>query len=228
VPPGLKKCEGASVTNLADLGQWFYLLYLLPGGTALALLLLSAVGGGMHRGHHGGIRHGAVNNHSVVRHGGAKHQASVSKAPGLGAWFGLGRVPGPLVWGSALLGWGVFGFWGTQFWQGVLHLPGLFVLPALGTALVGAIVTEKGTVEVVARLLPGDESFAVSAVDLCGLTGTVVFPVDALRGRVHVYDVHGSLHDVSARTAPGRESIARGQSVLVADYDAARDQLIVE
>ena len=211
-----------------EYAQWYDLMYLLPGGIALVLLLLSAVGGGMHRGHHGGMRHGSVK-HGGAKHGGTKHQASsASKAPGLGAWFGLGRVPGPLVWGSALLGWGVFGFWGTQFWQSVLHLPGLFVLPALGTALVGAVLTEKLTVEAVSRLLPGDESFAVSAVDLCGLTGTVVFPVDASRGRVHVYDAFGSFHDVSARTAPGRERIARGQSVLVADYDAAKDQLIVE
>ena len=221
------------MANLGDLGQWYDLIYLLPGGVALALLLLSAVGGGMHRGHHGGMRHGGVK-HSGVKHGGAKHgsakqqAAAASKAPGLGAFFGLGRVPGPLVWGSALLGWGVFGFWGTQYWQSVLHGPSLFALPALGTALLGAVLTEKGTVEAVSRLLPGDESFAVSAIDLCGLTGTVVFPVDTLRGRVHVYDAYGSLHDVSARTAPGRESIARGQSVLVADYDAAKDQLIVE
>ena len=232
---GLNRYEGAGMADLSELGQWFYLLYLLPGGTALLLLLLSALGGGMRHGgmRHGGMRHSGVR-HGGMRHGAAKqgavrHQASPgAKAPGVAAFLGLGRVPGPLVWGSALLGWGVFGFWGTQLWQSVWHSPSVFVLPALGTALVGAFVTEKLTVEAVSRFLPGDETFAVSAVELCGLTGTVVFPVDAARGRVHVYDAHGSLHEVTARTAPGQAALARGSKVLIADYDAARDQLIVE
>ena len=83
-------------------------------------------------------------------------------------------------------------------------------------------------VEVVARFLPGDETYAVSAVDLCGQTGTAAFAVDTLRGRVHVYDAHGTLHDMSARLAPGEATIARGRPVLVMDYDPVRDQLIVE
>jgi hypothetical protein len=217
------------MTGLSELAQWYYLMYLLPGGTALLLLLLSTLGGGLHRGHHGGgMRHGGVK-HGGVKHGGVKHSAGAAPKPAeTAAFFGLGRVPGPLVWGSALLGWGVFGFWGTQLWQSVLHVPAAFALPALVTAGLGAFVTEKVTVETVSRFLPGDETYVVSAVELCGLTGTAVFPVDAARGRVHVYDGHGTLHDVSARTAPGQGSIARGCKVLIVDYDAVKDQMIVE
>lgn len=240
--------------NAADFAQWYVLIYLVPGGVALLLLLLSALGGGMHH-HHAGIGHGGhhgLGHHGAGHPGGGHHTAShaaphagqpahshtghkstghksnaaVGRSAPLLTFFGLGRVPAPLVWGSALLGWGVFGFWGTQWWQSLLHWPVAFVPPALLTAVAGALLTEKVTVETAARYLPRDETYAVSSVDLCGLTGTVVFPADAARGRIHVYDTHGTLHDVAART--DGSVIVRGQSVLVADYDAARDQFIVE
>jgi len=227
----------------SEYAQWYYLIYLLPGGVALLLLLLSALGGGMHHHHvgagHGphGLGHHGTGHHTPAAHGQPHNQthtqahgsgAAGRTPPSLTAFFGLGRVPAPLVWGSALLGWGVFGFWGTQFWEQHLRLAAAFALPALATALAGALVTEKATVEAAARLLPRDESYATSAVELCGLTGTVVFATDDARGRVHVYDAHGTLHDVSARSAPGQGRIARGKRALVTDYDAARDQVIVE
>lgn len=232
------------MVNPSEWAQWYYLIYLLPGGVALLLLLLSALGGGMRHGHHAGAGHHSLGqgHHGAghVAHGhtpaaahGPKHSAPRTAASGsrtlpLLAFFGLGRVPAPLVWGSALLGWGVFGFWGTQFWQGLLHVPAAFALPALGTALVGALATEKVTTEAAARLLPRDELYATSAVELCGLTGTVAYPTDATRGRVTVYDAHGTLHDMSARTAPGMPPIARGRTALVVDYDAVKDEVIVE
>jgi len=237
----------------SEYAQWYYLIYLLPGGIALLLLLLSVLGGGMHHHHvgagHGphGLGHHGAGNHAPTAHGhsaqahghpaqahGQSHgQARGSGAagrtpPSLTAFFGLGRVPAPLVWGSALLGWGLFGFWGTQFWEQHLHLATAFALPALATALAGALMTEKATVEAASRLLPRDESYATSAVELCGLTGTVVFATDDARGRVHIYDAHGTLHDVSARSAPGQGKIARGHRALVTDYDAMRGQVIVE
>ncbi len=208
-----------------DYAQWYDLIYLLPGG--VALLLLSVLGGGGHHGHHGGLKHGGLK-HGGVKHGTGHQAGAAGRTPVLAGFFGLGRVPAPLVWGSALLGWGVCGFWGTQLWRSVLPSPAAFVLPALLTALLGALATEKATAEAVMRFLPGDESYAVSAVDLCGLTGTAAFPVDAGRGRVHVHDAHGSLHDVPARTAPGGEPIARGRRVRVMDYDAVMDRLVVE
>jgi len=221
--------------------HWYYLIYLLPGGIALLLLLLSALGGGMHHhhvghGHHAAVPHAAPQATAQATHhpaGGPPHgQTRTASVAGRGqtplSFFGGGRVPALLVWGSGLLGWGLFGFWGTQFWQNGLHLPALFALPALATALAGAFVTEKVTVEVAARFLPRDETYVTGAVELCGLTGTVVFSVDAARGRVHVYDTHGTLHDMSARTAPNAPPVARGGQVLVVDYDAVRDEVIVE
>jgi len=243
--------------EFSEYARWYYMVYLLPGGLALFLLLASALGHGMDDGDNadgghtdgghadagnteGGNAGGGYAHHGVgpghlqtghARQGTrvvAAHQGAMDKAPFLPRFFGIGRVPTLLLWGSALLGWGVAGFWGTQLWQSLLHAPAAFVWPALATALAGAFVTEKVTVEAVARFLPGDESYDVSTVGLCGLTGTATFPVDEARGRVHVYDVHGTLHDVPARLTPGQAKIARGRRVLVTDYDPVRDQLIVE
>ena len=119
--------------EFAEYARWYYMIYLLPGGLALFLLLASSLGHGMHHGHHGHqghhgtgtgqlqagpLRTGPLRTGSVragpVRHGAPT--ASAHKAPFLPAFFGLGRVPVLLVWGSALLGWGITGFWGTQFW----------------------------------------------------------------------------------------------------------------
>ena len=226
----------------SEYAQWYYLIYLLPGGVALLLLLLSALGGGMHHAHHGGQGHQGQG-HQGQRHQGQGHQGHhAPTAQGtqthelklsLATFLGLGRVPTPLVWGSGLLGWGLFGFWGTQFWEQHGHqaaafaLP-TFALPALATALAGAVLTEKATVETASRLLPREASSATATVGLCGLTGTIVFAADDARGRIHIYDAHGTLHDVSARAAPGQGRIARGCRALVMDYDAARDQVIVE
>jgi hypothetical protein len=56
----------------------------------------------------------------------------------------------------------------------------------------------------------------------------VVYPVDEAHGRAHVYDAFGTLHDVSARSAPGQPAVERGRTVLVTDYDAEHGTIIVE
>jgi hypothetical protein len=120
------------------------------------------------------------------------------------------------------------GVWATEYWSHGQHGGGAFWLPPLVVAIAGAVAVEKLTATLGARMLPQTESYAVSNIDLCGLTGNVVYPVSGERGRIHVYDEHGTLHDTRARTAPGHPSIDRGRKVLVVDYDAAADQVIVE
>lgn len=216
-----------------EYAHWYYLVYLLPGGVALLLLLLSVLSGGTHHAHHVTTHITPHITPHVTPHGGGGHgrhapghHGTPGRAGFLGAFFGIGRVPLPLVWGSWLLGWGLFGFWGTQFWE--QHGHAAFLLPAFLTALAGAALTGKATVAAASRLMPREMSSATGTVGLCGLTGTVAFATDDARGRIHVYDAFGTLHDVSARAAPGSGRIARGRRALVTDYDAARDQVIVE
>lgn len=223
--------------NAVELSQWYYLMYLLPGGAALLLMLMSVAGGGHHRiggGHH----HGGGMGRSGLRHAGPKHggpkqsvrgqAAKPSPAYQALALLGIGRAPGLLVWGSLLLGWGLCGFWATRLLEPALRIPLIFCLPALAVALLGALGAARLTSLLWTRLLPAEETFVIGTVDLCGLTGKVVFPVDETRGRVHVYDAFGTLHDVSARVAPGQPSIPRGSSALVTDFDDARGVVIIE
>ena len=225
--------------NTGELSQWYYLMYLLPGGAALLLMLLSVAGGGHHHRvsgghHHSGLHHTGLH-HSGLRHTGSRHtgpkaRQSVKTHPAQQALaaFGIGRAPGLLVWGSLLLGWGLCGFWTTRLLEPMLRFPALFGLPALGAAVLGALGAARLTTLLWTRLLPAEETFVTGTVDLCGLTGKVVYPVDEARGRVHVYDVFGTLHDVSARVTPGQPAIARGRVALVTDYDPQRNVVVVD
>ena len=211
-----------------EYGQWYYTIFWVPGGAALLLLLLSSLGGGRHHKAGGGARHAGGGPKHGAKAAGVKHAAGPTAWQQMLAVFGVGRLPAPFVWGGALLGWGLFGFWGTRLWEAALHQPALFVLPSLVTAAVGALATVRVTAALGARLLPQEGSSALSTVDLCGQTGTAIYPVDEARGRVRVYDDFGTLHDVQAHVAPGSPLIERGRSVLVTDYDAAGDRVTVE
>jgi len=235
--------------NPGDLTQWYYLIYILPGGLSVFFLLMSALGGGRHHG--GGVHHGAalshhgtgsgghMGPHSLAHTGHTGHAAHLSphttgrqggQSAGFSAlaYFGVGRLPSTFVWGSCLIGWGLFGFLATRGWQAALHTPAAFVLPAAGVAALGAALTMRMAALLGARLMPKDETAITSTIDLCGFTGSVVYPVDTAHGRVHVYDRFGTMHDVEARTAAGQGLLTKGSKVLVVDYDAAVDRVIVE
>ena len=233
--------------NASEYLQWYFLIYLLPGGVSLLLLVLSVLGGAHHHG--GGHGHGPTHSlggpHAAGHHPSAGHHSSAGPHPHAAgkpppperaatgrpratAFLGGGRVPITLVWGSLLLGWGLFGFWATRLLEPALHTPVVFGLPVLGLAALGALGTARGMVALWTRLLPPEESFATGTVELCGLMGQVAYPVDTARGRVHVYDSHGTMHDVSARVAVGQAAVGRGRRVLVTDYDAARGFVVVE
>ena len=238
----------------SELSQWSYLIYVLPGGLAVLFLLLSAAGGGRHHGggHHGaGLgHHGAgaashAGSHSLAHSGHPVHGAHMvhshhhqSNANGrqgsqprgfdtLG-FFGIGSLPPTFVWGSCLVGWGFFGFFATRWLQAALHTPAAFVLPSAAIAGLGAAMTMRLAAMLGSRFMPKDETAVTSTIDLCGFTGTVAYPVDQLHGRVHVYDAFGTMHDVEARIGSGQDAITRGSKVLVVDYDAAGDRVIVE
>jgi membrane protein implicated in regulation of membrane protease activity len=144
----------------------------------------------------------------------------------LEAFFGIGKVPVTMLWGSLCLGWGLFGIYGTQFWSSILHAPILFAPLAAVTGVSGAILAGRFTAMLGQRLMPDTESFAVSSVGLFGCRGRVVYAVDTEHGRVHVYDVFGTLHDKEARSRSG--VIPRGKAVIVLDFNDETDRLIVE
>jgi membrane protein implicated in regulation of membrane protease activity len=245
--------------------QWYYLIYLLPAGVAVLVLLSSGLGGhhGGLRGSHGGLRlhfphlgghhggpshtvHGGVahpvghghagHSHPGQAHTGHSHAGhlprSAAPAPPVGrqllGFFGIGRAPLTIVLGSLMIGWGVFGLAATETLRSLLRLPALFVLPAMGIAAGGALVTAKLFAELSARLMPQDETYALTREGLLGLTGKVVYPVSETGGRIHIYDQYHTLHVAAARLAPGAPPLERGTEVVVASADPDNRYLIVE
>jgi len=236
--------------NVTELGQWYYLIYVVPGGASLLTLALAFMGADQSNGGDGGpdgdsghsdggpdAQHGDggpdgdANTDRGAGFKGHQHSAHTTSnhhGPSLLRFFGFGSIPAPFAWGSLLLGWSIFGFWATQLLREHSGEPATFVLPAMGAAVVGALVMARGAAMGIGRMMPADKSTAITTVDLVGLTGEVAYPVDAERGRVIVYDQYGVMHDSQARVLSGQAVVERGKKAMIVDYDPKRDVLIVE
>jgi hypothetical protein len=139
---------------------------------------------------------------------------------GLLLWINAGRLPLLIL---IILAFGVFSIEGFLL-QGIAH--------ALGTALpvsIAALIAIAGSIPVIrttsrgiARIVPRDESYAVSDADFVGKVAMVsVGPLDqGLPGRVRLKDVFGNWHTVSARASRDSPALAVGTSVLLVDRDA--------
>jgi hypothetical protein len=138
---------------------------------------------------------------------------------GLFLWINAGRLPLLIL---IILILGVFAIEGF-FLQVIAH--------GVGTAVpvgVAALAAGAGSIPVVriasrglARIIPRDETYAVSDADFVGKVALVaVGPLDqGLPGRVRLKDVFGNWHTVSARASPGQEPLPVGASVLLVDRD---------
>ena len=139
-------------------------------------------------------------------------------------WLNVGSVP-LLIF--ILLALGLFSIAGFLI-QDVARLV-LAPLPAAIAALAAAAVALpllRASTREVARVIPQDESYAVSLSDLIGRVGQVVVgPLDqGLPGRVRVKDVHDNWHMVMARAAPDSPPLQKGARVLLVD---CRDRLFI-
>jgi hypothetical protein len=139
---------------------------------------------------------------------------------GLFLWINAGRLP-LLIF--IVLALGVFSIEGFAL-QGIAHGLGI-MLPAW----IAALAAFAGTMPVVrtasrgiARIIPRDETYAVSDADFVGKVATVsIGPLDqGLPGRVRLKDVFGNWHTVPARADPSSQALAVGASVLLVDRDA--------
>ncbi len=237
--------------GMAAIGEWQYLIFLLPFGVGALLLLLSSLrigGHGHHGGHHGGGAGHRFGGHagghrmghhspSAVRaaghsrtHDAASRSASAGATPLTVAMllFGVGRAPLPMVVEFFLICWGLVGLWAVGNWVHAPH-PNLFqMLPSLGLALGGGWAGSRAAAEVVGRIMPRDETSVVSRDALYGLTGKVAFPVSEKSGRVHIYDEFGTLHDEMCCVPDGHALITRGSVVRIVDRDRASGRLLVE
>ncbi len=171
--------KGILMVNPGEWAQWYYLIYLLPGGVALLLLLLSALGGGMRHGspcRSRASQPGAWASRGTAHHGACGRRTAT---PCRGRTVRRGCRPFsawgafPRRWSGAAPCWagGCSGSGERSSGRRCCIFPPRSPCPRWRRRWPGRLSTEKVTVEAAARLLPRDESYATSAVDLCGLTG---------------------------------------------------------
>ncbi|MBK8158564.1 MAG: DUF1449 family protein [Rhodospirillaceae bacterium] len=132
-------------------------------------------------------------------------------------WLNAGRVP-LLVWLMGLLGaFTAFGY----IIQALAHLA-IGFLPAFMAAIPAAVLAIPATRNVsrlIGRIVPRDESYAVTRDDLIGLTGTISLgPVTEQEiGRVLVKDAHGNRHLTWVRAAEPGINLPTGAVVLLTE-----------
>lgn len=156
---------------------------------------------------------------AVIRHGLRDRAGGVFHSGVLLSALGIDRAPAAMVLSSFCVAWGVVGCWANELFLKT-SAPSLSQMaPSLAAAAIGGAVGARLTAELAGRILPADDSYAVSRNALFGLIGEVVFPVTGTSGRIHVYDEHGTLHDEACRAAPGCPEIEKGRRAMIIDVD---------
>lgn len=145
---------------------------------------------------------------------------SHSAIEGLFFWINAGRIPLLIL---IMLALGVFSIEGFLL-QGIAHALGTTVPVSIAAvaAAAGSIPVIRATSRGIARIIPRDETYAVSDADFVGKVAEVsVGPLDqGLPGRVRLKDVFGNWHTVAARAGLDSEALPVGSSVLLVDRDA--------
>jgi membrane protein implicated in regulation of membrane protease activity len=145
------------------------------------------------------------------------HVDADAEGPDLLAWLGVGRVPILMLLVVSLA---IFGMAGLVVQQLAAKLVGHPLSPALASAvavLASLPLTGIGA-RALARIMPQDETTAVSLDTLVGRRGTVTIGT-ARRGspaQVRVRDIHGQPHYVMVEPHDEAHPFSEGDTILLA------------
>jgi hypothetical protein len=131
-------------------------------------------------------------------------------------WLGLGRVPALILLAALLASFGIIGLVLQSGWRGVFgsYLPA--IIPTLVAAPL-ALFPTRWIGRVLQRLLPKEESQAVSSDSFVGRVAVVVRG-EASTGRpaeAKLKDPHGATHYLLVEPDDGGERFAAGSEVLI-------------
>jgi membrane protein implicated in regulation of membrane protease activity len=141
---------------------------------------------------------------------------------------GADRAPLTLILEVFCLVWGLAGFAANR---GLLHTANptpVQILPSLLIALCIGLIGARFGAEILARVLPQEESLDVGHDGLFALTGTIAYAVSPTAGRIHIYDRYGTLHDESCRVVADHPGIEKGRRAMVVDVDPQGTLLVEE
>lgn len=132
------------------------------------------------------------------------------------AWLGLGRLPLLMVLVVLLALFGLIGLAGQQIAHAVL---GATLTPWIaGPAAFAAALPTTGIVaRGLARIMPQDETTAISLDDLVGRRATIVVGTarSGSPARASVRDLHGQVHYVMVEPTDERQAVGEGGTVLL-------------
>jgi len=142
------------------------------------------------------------------------------------SFFGVGRVPFMVVWGTLFIFTGFAGIFFNRvaFVRLSGHYPGwLFACSLLFSLVVGLGATRLAA-RLAGRLVDTGGRGASRKHELVGEMGVVASArVDDRFGEVRVRDPGGNEHLVHARVAAGAAPLFRGVSVVLVDYEDGRE-----
>ncbi|MDJ0933862.1 MAG: DUF1449 family protein [Kiloniellales bacterium] len=130
-------------------------------------------------------------------------------------WLNAGRVPMLVLLIIFLTSFAGTGYVVQAFATGFIGLlPSILVGPL---AFAAALPTTRGASRVLGRVLPKDETYAITPEDLVGEIATVTLgPVEReTAGKAKVMDAHGNLHFVRVRSARPDTSFDIGAEILL-------------
>src|SRR5688572_19826686 len=123
--------------------RWYYLIYLLPAGLAVLLLLLAGLGPVGDADGADAAPADADVDLDVEGPAAEAGEAGDADGDGVGgvrgalAFLGVGRAPLTLVCASLMIGWGLWGIVATEVLKPLLKAPAAFALPAMVAAAAG-------------------------------------------------------------------------------------------
>ncbi len=144
------------------------------------------------------------------------------------AFFGVGRVPFMVVWVILFIFTGAFGlFWNSFFFvragAGVAMPPWGFPASMTASLAIGLVAVRLFS-RVAAKFVDVGGKGASTKHELAGKIGVVASStIDGKFGEVRVRDDHGNEMLVHARMCAGEASLARGDEVILVEYDAASE-----
>jgi hypothetical protein len=189
---------------MGSLLAWQNLIFYIPLGSGLLLLVGAALGGGGHESDHA-AEGGEADGH---------HDGSPATAPP------ASNLPLLMRLGAAAV---LFGGVGATVSQ--LALPGGVAVPLAGATLTALLVGPL-LARLAARFAPTLETYRVSRRDLLGQVGVLVLPAGPESGLLQVRDHEGNLHQLLCRTEG--ETLASGAPVLILHEDPTSAVFTVE
>jgi membrane protein implicated in regulation of membrane protease activity len=142
---------------------------------------------------------------------------------GMLSLLGVGKAPVAILVMSYLLS---FGAAGVLFVMVGEHFIDSIEFYSLVFAIVFSVISTSMFARIVGRFIPTVETYTKKSSDLVGREATVITRITPTSGSADVRDASGSLHRIPAKTEAGE--IARGEKVLVVNFDEEKSTFVVE